>query len=449
MNDDGNIQKVEERTTLLASAEASTTSQVTSKRRLLLLAIICFVRLAMGMSYSLPTAFYAHETYRWKPRDEGSLYNGILTGCASPFLVVGGIFTGQVAIHHRSSKFIVCWALFMLSGSTLMFGFVSRMTEFVEFFTFSLLLRMTTGFAMGTLDLASFAIGISTFPSRTGLVAGFLELTWGAGMAIGAPFGGLLRDYGGFSLPFFALAAIQAIEFITAAMFVRSVDNDNLNENTATGNSANYPNSVLNILNFWVVLTAISGYLTLLFLGFPQGALAPFAESHLGLKPGGIGLVLLVSSGCYVIISPITGKVTEWIEARWLVVVGLVTGTGGFLLMGYGDKLAIQIAAQALLGTGSGIALPASYVVYLEQTKQMGYDICEETNSAVYVVALVAQASGEATGSAGGGPLAALFGFLDVCIAFAVLTGSFSFVYFIATIVDNIRKRRSISSVKK
>lgn len=426
-------QDSSEDTSLLGSGTAgspSTQNHLTPRRRAVLLAIICFLRVGMGMSYSLLSAFYGPETYWWKPRHEASRYSGIVTGAASPFLLLGAIFTGQVGLHQISSKSLVCLGLLLLSGSTLLFGYVGDMAEWTDFFAFSILLRMTTGLGQGIVDVASFAIGTTTFPDHPGLTSGFLEQSWAIGIALGAPFGGWMRELGGFGLPFYALAGIQALQLLISSCCVQSLKKDIPGfKKSDSDREKLHPKSILDILKVWVVMTGICGFLSVLLLGYPQGALAPFAESQLSLKPGGTGLLLLVSSICYVIMTPVAGKLAEWLEPRWLLVIGLYIGAGGMVLMGIGDNLTKQITAQVLLGMGLGISLTSTFVILLLEARRMGYEMCEKTNGVVYTVATIALSLGEMTGSAAGGPLAAEFGFFTISVAFAAMIGGFSIIY--------------------
>ncbi|KAL7632069.1 UNVERIFIED_CONTAM: hypothetical protein RMT77_017610 [Armadillidium vulgare] len=93
-------------------------------------------------------------------------------------------------------------AIFILGTTNILFGFINSMYDIEVFLTFSLLIRMFESFGYTTFIVTTFSIIAEEFFDDIATVMACLESCLGLGLIIGPGIGGVLYEYGGFTIPF-------------------------------------------------------------------------------------------------------------------------------------------------------------------------------------------------------------------------------------------------------
>ncbi|KAL7632068.1 UNVERIFIED_CONTAM: hypothetical protein RMT77_017609 [Armadillidium vulgare] len=115
--------------------------------------------------------------------------------------------------------------IFILGSTNILFGFINSMYDIEVFLTFSILIRIVESFGYTTFIVAAFSIIAEEFFDDMATVIGCFESCLGTGLIIGPGVGGVLYEYGGFTLPFLVTGLI--ILFIGVfILFIKSSKRD-------------------------------------------------------------------------------------------------------------------------------------------------------------------------------------------------------------------------------
>ena len=111
-------------------------------------------------------------------------------------------------------KFLFVSGLFLSSGSEILFGLLNRSPDGYIYFIMCMACRIVT--ALGGSMGQSFAIIGCFFPDRIASISAVIQVFNGLGLMIGPLLGGLLYQFGGFQLPFFAMGGALFLVFLVA-----------------------------------------------------------------------------------------------------------------------------------------------------------------------------------------------------------------------------------------
>ena len=400
----------------------------------MVLCVLCF------SSYSLVSTYYPQHIkkapYNQKRPSE---FTGYVVSAFSPTYVLASMFTGYLSLKSYGGKFCLVTGLFLAGGSWLLFGVLQYVTEWRYFLALSVLLRMSVGVGVASVDVSSFSLVMSSYPDKVGFVSSLMAVTWSMGNILGPPMGGILYNWKGFMMPAGTLGMfLLLLAFI--AVFVPTV-NSLEPSYTSHEDSISTKQFIGLACKLWTILTIASGYMILICISFPQATLSAFLHSKFNFLPGKVGLVFLASGVANTLVAPVVGKLCDMMHPRWFVPSGIITaGAGGFFLMSFGHSIALQVLAQVFIGIGSALTLGSCYTDLLNEfCRKLQVDKLDETTiGKVYSAFRIFSSLGEITGSALGGVFVESLGFGKATLMWGSIEALFGVVYLLLFAISRI-----------
>ncbi|KAL7632075.1 UNVERIFIED_CONTAM: hypothetical protein RMT77_017616 [Armadillidium vulgare] len=120
---------------------------------------------------------------------------------------------------------IVKTGIFILGSANILFGFISSMFDIEVFITFSLLIRIVESCGYTTFMVAAFSIIAEEFFDDIATVMACFESCLGIGLIIGPGIGGVLYEYGGFTIPFL-VTGLMILFIGVLTLFIKSSKRD-------------------------------------------------------------------------------------------------------------------------------------------------------------------------------------------------------------------------------
>jgi DHA1 family solute carrier family 18 vesicular amine transporter 1/2 len=267
---------------------------------------------------------------------------GPLSGAYAAGLIAGAICATRVG-RRAGIRATLCLGLWILAGSSLAFGFASRIVLLDA-------MRFTAGIGAGFIWAAGIAWIVAVTPvERRGASIGAALGAGVAGTLLG-PAIGVLAVGIGIEATFAGVAAIVALLAVATARV--SIG--------APGRTREAPLVVRTLCDFQVC--AASWLLCL--LGLIVGAvnvLAPLRLAHLGAGTGGVGAVFLIAAAVGGAVAPLAGRIVDRFGTgspiRWglviaVVVLSLTPLAGSVVAVSVLTILAIGIVIAAGLSAG-------------------------------------------------------------------------------------------------
>lgn len=407
--------------------------------RLVLLLFMIVCRAVILSNYSLISTFYPRHI-KASPYSvtRPTEYTGYVISSFSPAYVAGSLFVGHVALKSVSCKFCLTAGLFLGGGACILFGFLTYLNDWTQFFVFSILVRMAIGFGVAAVDVSSFTISVVSYPDKVGLISGIMELTWSAGNIMGAPLGGILYQSYGFLVPPVAVGTSLLIFFVFSCFLPPYKKSQ---ETSSDHESSEY--SWRKMFTFWTIMTTVSSYMIMIYLAFPQATLSEYVDHKFHKSPGQVGLVFLAGAIPNAVSTPLVGKLCDIFNPRWFLTSGLLVGGGGFFLMAFGSSYSFQFVAQAVIGIGLALTYASCYTdLYQEVCKILKTDTLDEiTYGKLYAAYGTVVCLGEMTGSAIGGLSAESLGFVKASVIWSGIICSFGAFYLIVSLARTIGGR--------
>ncbi|XP_062521209.1 MFS-type transporter SLC18B1-like [Corticium candelabrum] len=375
------------------------------QHRLIILLFVMVLRVLCLSSYSLISTYYPqHIKNSPYNQERPSEFTGYVVASFSPTYLLGSIFIGHVSLRYYGGKFCLVTGLFLAGGAWVLFGVLQYMTEWRHFLAFSVVLRLTVGFGVASVDVSSFSLVLSSYPDKIGLVSSLMEMTWSVSNILGPFMGGILYD---------------CIEFIVPASSLR----------------------ICLLLFAFIAVFVPSGYIIAICLSFPQATLSSFLHKKFHFSPRQVGFVFLASGVANAVPAPVVGKMCDMMHPRWFVPSGIImAGAGGFFLMSFGNSIVLQVLAQVFIGIGSALTLGFCYTDLLKEfCRKLQVDKLDETTiGKVYTAFRILATLGEITGSGLCGVFVESLGFGKATLMWGSIGTSFGVVYLLLFAISRI-----------
>jgi len=229
--------------------------------------------------------------------------------------------------------------------------------------------RILQGVGAAGFSLAALIVlGEISEPSNRGL---YISFFWSAaliGASMGPTFGGFMGEYFGYRAVFFCYAALALLAVIWGYF---RIPETSLKQTKAaqlklkTPNLVEQKNSPRFLFNYNFILISLVALLTLVTIGGTQNTLIPLVGyEYLSLREGQVGIGLTVIAIMQVILSPFSGRLSDQIGRKKLIVSGGVISAIGIIMFVYSRTYWFFLLSALVLGLGRGIGapVPTAYV---------------------------------------------------------------------------------------
>eukprot|EP00117_Sycon_ciliatum_P000425 scpid51869/ scgid6490/ MFS-type transporter SLC18B1; Solute carrier family 18 member B1 len=351
-------------------------------RRILAACVITDVAMvAMSLAIILP--FFTEEVLTDFP--EKGLYR---------HLVVGIIFATPIAFQciilptvanelpKAGGRHILTMSSFLVSGTVLLFAFVSKIRPWAMFVTECIAIRVVQGVGTGANFTAAYAVLLTTFPDSSGLVNGTIRALNALGYSLGPALGGIMYDIGSFGLPLYVVGAllviVSLINVVVLGAIGESLDAQQRNwyrkhkpgsaEHTTGEGVGRVTVSFRRILSIpwvWACLTLVTA--GMFMCGLLESTIAHYMKDTFHVSSSQAGISLLVYAVTLGVTAPLCGTVVDkWIAPQNLFVCSLALAVLSLLLYGPASilpvepSLALNYFAMIPFGVSSAMILTAA-----------------------------------------------------------------------------------------
>jgi MFS family permease len=279
------------------------------------------------------------------------------------------------------SKRMFSTGIFVTGTTAIAFGFLIYLPSEPIFFWASLLVRCLEALGDACFVTSSFAISAKCFPGRIATIVGIMETFAGLGYTAGPVIGGVLYEWGGFKLPFFALGVTLIVATVVSYYLVDEVEDEESDDAMGMVSMLRIP--VIWLMVFAVVICAIS---LSFFDPTLADELAPF-----NLSTTGVGLMFLLCGGIYTLTAPLWGCLLDrWNCCNLLMFFGSAATVVSMLLIGpspllfnFEKNLLLMGISLAILGVSAGALYIPTFQNCLDAVKDNGYDDSFQTYGCV------------------------------------------------------------------
>lgn len=294
------------------------------------------------------------------------------------------------------------------------------------------------------------------YPNNLGEVMGLQESIAGVGYTLGPVMGALLYNWGGFPLPFLVMGGLLLCTLLFLPTALHSPKDDKTmrisfpsvadygdddyvaapdGEAFAFADGSDSERAEPKEITWWGILTDMSvftGFSATVLSGVGIGFIVPTLQAHLskllGLDTVGVGLMFSLIAATYIGSSAVSGWAGDRFGHRAVMVIGLLTLTVCYLLIGPAPFLsyilpdlpwvnwAIQVTALAGIGIGVGLALVPAMPHMLIGLRTKGATNPSELSASLFSSAY---SMGEGLGPLMGGMLSQKLGFEWAAVAVA------------------------------
>ncbi|XP_076834856.1 MFS-type transporter SLC18B1-like isoform X2 [Brachyhypopomus gauderio] len=285
------------------------TSPKMTRQQILTLIAIASINFSSMICYSILGPFFPQEAEK---KGAGQAVIGLIFGCYALCTLIGSLILG---------------------GCTVAFGFLDRVPEGTMFVALCFVVRCVNAVGFAAAITSAFAVSAKVFPDNIATILGFMEIFTGLGLILGPPLGGWMYQAFGYEVPFLVLGSIILLTVPLTMWILPSFD-----AVPSQDSFFRLCSQVKIILICFVVFTLSSG------IGFLDATLSLFAMEKFGLSAVSVGLLMIGMSLPYSAASPIFGIISDKYPfmRKWMVVVGGMTTSVGFLLLGPVPFLHIQ-----------------------------------------------------------------------------------------------------------
>ncbi|XP_030830751.1 MFS-type transporter SLC18B1 isoform X2 [Strongylocentrotus purpuratus] len=343
--------------------------------------VLIFISLAVSIfldqaSFSVLAPFFPREA---KEKGVSGLQIGFIFGAFALVNVIFSPIFGKF-LPRLGAKFTFVSGVWIVAGCNILFGFCDEIKSTSTFVIFCYVTRCTAAVGTAAGVTATYTIAAQTFPDHVAQTVGLMETFGGLGYMVGPVIGGFLYEVGG-------------------------------NDGTKTGSITKF----LSIPSVWPV--GLSIFVGSASFGFLDPTLslhvAQFTESAMV-----VGLLFLLSGGCYALSSPLWGWMAEKLNiSRLMIIIGTIMSGGAFLLMGPSpllnlpNELWIICVSLALCGIFLSASVICSFNDYLISASNHGFPDDMSTQAVVSGIFTSLLALGNFVGPSLGGLVVHLYSF--------------------------------------
>ena len=322
------------------------------------------------------------------------------------------------------AKFMLISGIFAAGVSSIIFGLLNYLNTTLEFTIYCFIVRGVEAVGAAAFSTASYTYIMYIFPDDIGTAFGLTETCVGVGMSLGPAIGSGLYSLGGYGLPFYSLGGLILLNIPICWFIVQPIDcleskpPDSNQESHDVVRRNEPPKS------YWALITipqvaAIS--LVVVIVSQSQGFLDPTVEPHFrqyGLGTGFVGLVFLLMSLAYALLSPITGWIATKMENKYpLMFIGLMLSAFGLILLGPSwfipltPDVWISTISMVIMGFAYAVAFIPTFECILDLAIEKGFGDNVKTYSLVSGLWSSMYSLGEVTGPLFGGLFVDIFDF--------------------------------------
>ena len=188
---------------------------------------------------------------------------------------------------------------------------------------FLLIARIVTGLFGGVISSVSYAIITDLFSLEVrGRVMGFVQMAFASSQVLGLPIGLYLANHFGWHSPFFMIVGVSV--FVAAAIVIHLKP---INAHLVAKGEQNAIAHLMKTVSNTVYLRAFAATTLLATGGFmlmPFGS--AFGVNNLGILPGQLPLLYMITGVCSMIAGPLVGKYSDVIGKYKVFCIGSVLG---------------------------------------------------------------------------------------------------------------------------
>lgn len=233
------------------------------------------------------------------------------------------------------------------------FGFLNRIPNANTFIALSFIIRIIEAFGNSAFLSSSFTMVAKVFPANVSTMFGVVEMAFGVGMIIGPTVGGVLYQFGGYTLPFGVLGGILILQAtLTIITLPRLKDSD----------SANTDNGEFGVMRAMKIPSVLLAGLSVFTGSIAVGALQATLERHLAifsLNPMQVGMMFMLYGASYALLNPFWGWMSDKISSTLVILLGSILLGLGFLLVGpvpgLGLKPSYPLTVAAIIIAGNRV----------------------------------------------------------------------------------------------
>lgn len=275
--------------------------------------------------------------------------------------------------------------------STLLFAFAGDIVVLV-------IARALQGISAAATWTAGLALLSDLFPAKSRQQAMGLALSGSfAGMLLGPAIGGFLYEFGGYVLPFLAVAGLVLLDGLARVFLLKDPPVAENSDRPSIMRLVRSPTFVL----LAGVITLISVVLSML-----EPTLPLYLQEDLGVSAGLIGVLFTVMALTSAVVSPLSYVVAEKFGRKNAIITGLVLTALLLPFVALAGSFLAELAIMALIGGVIAIGLSSVPTEMTEISDRMGAG----GYGAVFSVYNVAMSAGMMIGPVAGGMLAGYLG---------------------------------------
>jgi len=408
------------------SVHLSFSVRTLSRRQNLILCCLAIAELTSQMCLSIMAPFFPSEASQ---KGVSSTLSGwIFAVFALIQFAISPLF-GRI-IPHVGPRQLIVMGQFLGGGCIILFGFLDRVGSADDnevFIAYCFVIRIVLAVGCTASTTSGFAITASVFPNHIATVFGLLETATGLGMMVGPAFGGVMYQFGGFSLPFVVLGALMILIVPLHVLWLPSSDGAHVDVR---------PVSVLHILRIpAIVVVCFAVVVAALVWSILDPTLAPhIRSSDDDVSSSVLGLLFLLLSAFYAVFSPVWGWLADHVTNC------LPMLAGGFLLSGVGllllgpspwlgfigfteadEPLWLNVISLVILGISISLSLVPSFDKILDAVEKAGIEDSFAMYSVVAGIWSCCYALGDFIGPALGGWLVDQPGGFVWCVTYVAV----------------------------
>ncbi|XP_026085918.1 MFS-type transporter SLC18B1-like [Carassius auratus] len=304
------------------SSPAETPATKMSRQQILTLIAMASINFSSMICYSILGPFFPNEA---KKKGVSQAMIGLIFGIYALCTLVGSLLLGKYIVQ-IGAKFMIVAGLFVSSGSTVLFGFLDRVSDGTVFIVLCFITRCINAIGFSAAVTSSFAVLAKVFPDNIATVLGFMEIFTGLGLILGPPLGGWLYQSFGYEIPFVFTGCLLFVTVPLNLWILPSFDAVPSSQNSFL----RLCTRIKILLICFVVFTLSSG------LGFLDATLSIFAIEKLNLSAGSVGLLMIGLSLPYGAASPVFGVISDKYPSirKWMMVIGGMATAVSFCFLG-------------------------------------------------------------------------------------------------------------------
>jgi len=361
------------------SVHLSLSVRTLSRRQTLILCCLALAELTSEMCLSIMAPFFPSEASQ---KGVSNMLSGwIFATFALVQFAISPLF-GRI-IPHFGSRLLIVTGQFLGGGCIILFGFLDRIGSSDSnaiFIVYCFILRIVLAVGCTASMTSGFAITASVFPNHIATIFGLLETATGLGMMIGPAFGGVMYQFGGFTLPFVVLGTVMILTVPLHLLWLPSADDIPVGVRSV---------SVLHILQIpAIVVVCLAVIVAALVWSILDPTLAPHIHSSDDeISSSVLGLLFLLLSAFYAVFSPVWGWLADHMSNCLLMLAAgfLLSGVGLLLLgpspwlsfIGYTESdepLWLNIISLVILGISISLSLVPTFDKILDAVEKAGIE---------------------------------------------------------------------------